>query len=247
MKLNPRRVMPMACLMLSITFNACKKNSNNDAPPKSVTCVLAGTTSISSGGQSTFSIQRDEKNRISCITLFNGPKVLTQRTFQYYGSEVVITAKNDNGINELDSLTLNAAGDIVRLKISRNNANRPIPDQTLSMLYDANGQLISFTNVNTVYQCVWQNGDLTALINSLDTQRFSYADKPFSIADGQEINRVLEYGQPLFKTAHLCSGYYDHDSIIYNYGFDSNGNVTRVTSRYNAGYSETESIDYDCH
>jgi len=253
MKLNPGRVMPAACLMLSLTFTACKKNSNNNIPTKTVTCSLSGMSTYEGGTETTFSIQRDSIGRVLNITTFSGAKVLNQRTFQYNGNRVLLTVKEDYGINEIDSLILNNRGDIVQLKKHYNNIYHHIPDQIINMEYDVNGRLESFSNQGgyssstIVFQCLWKDGDLISTVSSIDTTYYSYTNKPFSTADGNGINAVLEYGQPLFKTAHLCSGYYDLDSFAYKYNFDSSGKVSTITATYNGGSTAIDEMNYTCN
>lgn len=248
MNVNPKVVKPAACLMLSLTFAACKKNSNNNIPAKAVTCTLVSVTDSTALTKNTYSITRDAIGRISSITTMMGVRVMNQRTFLYNSNRITIENKDMNGLMELDTLYVNNAGNVTYVK------GKYLRDSSLNyiqtMQYDVSNKLTRYTENGLTTLCNWQNGDLTTTVDDSITEQYTYSNQPFTLEDGMNIRTLLQIGQPLYKTAHLSAGIEVNKYGInyeYNYEFDSNENVSKLTTFYNGSFNRNYRFGYDCH
>lgn len=249
MKLNLKAVKPVACLFAPILFTACKKNDAVNAA-KAVTCTLSAVMDSSTYSETNYSIFRDEQGRIVSITQTYGGNTTSQRNFMYTDNRITVINNNIYGI-EVDTLYLNSGNLIYAKQTFDNNSSA---NDTIRLYYNSNNELSAYIpNSYLHYLCSWQNGDLTVMAGSSDTQRYAYNDKPFAEEDAIAIREVLLFGRPLYKTAHLTTSRkiqpigYPEQGYTYNYEFDSSGKVTKVTWVNNGNFQRQYKFGYECH
>jgi|GEM_PF-2434979 len=243
MKLRNPLILP-AILMGSLFFISCKKDDIKNNACRIVTI----SEESASGSAVVHNITYNNDGKIS--TLQSSGTFNTNKVFNYTGNTIIVTTSGNNNPSRKDSITLNSQGRPVNIRqyFSGTNFDNYVFE------YDGNGELLknqkisngSTTPETTIYTN--QNGNIASIKTSFSTVNLEYFNnKAVQQGDYLEVLSLIAYGVSIYPHKNLVKSIVSDNSITnYDYEFNSEGVITKITATGNSGVG-TITYQYQCN
>jgi hypothetical protein len=224
-------------------FPGCHKSSHDAS--STTKCKITGIHVAGHGWSSDYIIAYDNAGRPTALQFSQNGGGYTAN-FAYGDHLIVVTTTGTS--NTIDSVFLNANGDIDHL-IVRNGSSNTITDV---FTYDSKHQLSKSVeqggaDVTTLYQ--YSNGDMVEA--DLPGEKFIYSyytDKPAAVGDPMVLTQWLQFGALFQRSAHLTKTQSVGSNVeTFTYTFDAEGKIASVTEADGSVDSTTFTYTYECH
>lgn len=243
------------CLIIIIPGIACSKSDTMPTgvtPPVVIppvkTCDIVSAIATSETGTVLFkdSFFYNSDDKLSGSTYASTDSYSVNYT---YNGNLIYRAVNAGANSSADTLTLNAAGLLLKRK-EVISASTWISNYA----YDADNQLVSFSQQQDAYPPVatyytFANGDNTFStdgISSNDT--LVYDNSKLAVAGNtDQFFQMLYSGAMYIKNKHLLKSESHGNTVNYQYTFNSDGNIATLKMVFPGAGSETITYGYNCH
>jgi len=225
--------------ILILFFLSCSRN--NKPPVKN--CRIIAATTASGPSTATFTFEYKADGKLSRF-VYKGSYTDTV-TYSYSGNKVY-RAVAAGIYSSVDTLTVNEGGFVLHDKTVTSNAV-----YNTDYVYDANGQLSSYTQQQDSYppisaNYVFTNGDNTLSTGS-DGSKDTLAYDLSKLAVNGNLDQfgLLQLGGYTIKNKHLLISSKHGTTETYSYQFDADGNISSITSKIN-NITQTTTYTYSC-
>ncbi len=243
MKFTNLLILP-AILMGTLHFISCKKDDIKNNSCRIVTI----TEESGSGSALVHNITYNNDGKIS--TLQSSGTSNTNKVFNYTGNTIIVTTSGNNNPPRKDSITLNSQGRPVNIRqyFSGTNFDNYVFE------YDGSGELLknqklsngSATPETTIYTN--QNGNIVSIKSPFSTVNLEYFNnKSVQQGDYLDILSFISYSVSIYPHKNLVKSIVSGNTITnYDYEFDSEGLITKVTATGSSG-GGTLTYQYQCN